>query len=75
MATATRQGPDTLEKLAWHLSHHAHSVWDSFSADEQRKMVEDDMTAGASVSLVLGALITAGLVLSAVTLGAILQGG
>ena len=75
MATANRQGSDVLEKLGWHLSHHAHTIWDTFSADERRKMVEDDMTAGTSVSLLLAALITTGLVLSAVTLLAVLLTG
>jgi hypothetical protein len=35
-------------------------------------MVRDDLLAGRSVSLVLGSLITAGLVLSAVTLAVVL---
>ena len=38
-------------------------------------MVEDDMTAGTSVSLLLAALITTGLVLIALTLLAVLLAG
>ena len=34
------------------------SVWASFDADEQRQMIDDDLTAGRSVSLVLIAVVT-----------------
>ena len=71
MATANPTGPNPLAKLSWYLNHERHSVWDRFSADEQRKMVEDDLFAGKSVSLVLASLITAGLAMSIVSLAVI----
>jgi hypothetical protein len=46
-------------------------VWDSFSPDQQRQMIEDDLSAGTSVSFVLAALITTGLVMSLVTVLAV----
>lgn len=72
MATANRTSFDNLEKLSWYLDHCAHTAWDTFSVEQQRKMVEDDLMAGTSVSLVLASLITAGLVLSIVTLWVVL---
>lgn len=71
MATANPSGTNNLDKLAWYLDHRTHTVWDTFSADQQRKMIEDDLSAGTSVSLVLAALITAGLVMSIVTVLAV----
>ena len=67
MATASK-GSTGLEKLGWYLEHCNHGAWDRFSADEQRAMVDEDLTAARSVSLVLGSLITAGMLLAAVTL-------
>jgi hypothetical protein len=67
MATVTRRST-ALDKLAWYLGHCRHSQWDKFNPDEQTKMVEDDLFAGRSVSLVLVSLIAVGMVLSAVTL-------
>lgn len=75
MATANSTPRSAAEKLAWYLDHHAHSVWDRFSAEQQEKMVEEDLAAGKSVSLVLVSLITAGMLLAAVTLLAILVQG
>jgi hypothetical protein len=72
MATANRTGSGYLEKLTWYLGHHAHTVWDTFSADQQKKMVQKDLSAGTSVALLLVSLITAGLVLSIVTVLAVL---
>jgi hypothetical protein len=70
MATISR--PSThQDKLGWYLGHCNHSVWDQFPPDEQARMVEDDLAAGTGVSLLLGALITLGMVLGAVTLAAI----
>jgi hypothetical protein len=43
-------------------------VWDRFSAEDKENMLAEDLAAGTRVSLVLTALITIGLVLSAVTL-------
>jgi hypothetical protein len=68
MATANPPQSNVLAKLSWHLSHTPHCVWDRFSADEQRQMIEDDLLAGRNVSMVLASLITAGLVLSIVSL-------
>ncbi len=66
MATA---GPTRLvDKLNWYTTSRAHSVWDRFSADDQERMLSDELAAGTQVSLVLTALITIGLVLSVVTL-------
>jgi hypothetical protein len=67
MATASK-GSIGLEKLGWYFEHCNHAVWDRFSPDEQQAMVDDDLTAARSVSLVLVSLITAGMLLAAVTL-------
>lgn len=71
MATASPVGPNPLAKLSWYLNHEQHSMWDRFSADEQRQMVEDDLFAGKSVSLLLASLITVGLAMSIVSLAVI----
>jgi hypothetical protein len=66
-------GPTRLvDKLNWYNSSRAHSVWDRFTAEDKEQMLADDLAAGTRVSLVLTALITIGLVLSAVTLIAVL---
>lgn len=72
MATASPTGSDHLKKLAWYLDHRSHSAWDTFSPAQQNEMIEEDLAAGTWVSLVLGSLITAGLVLCTVTLLAVL---
>lgn len=72
MATVHRPGPNSLEKLSWYLGHCKHTVWDQFSDQERKRMIDDDIAAGISVSLVLGSLITAGMVLAIVTLAAVL---
>ena len=67
MATAHHSGSTLREKLSWFTSRSPHRFWDRFSADQQERMVRDDLTAGTSVSLLLFALITTGLVLTVVT--------
>lgn len=67
MATTDPRTSNHLEKLSWYLSHARHSVWDAFSAEQQQKMVEDDLFAGKSVSALLVSVITAGLAMSVVT--------
>lgn len=64
MATAQPTGTNPLDKLSYYLAQGQHNVWDRFSPDEQRQMLEDDLAAGRSVSLVLAALITAGMLMS-----------
>ena len=71
MATISRSSGIS-EKLSWYFSHCPHDLWDRFSGDDQSRMVEDDLLAGRSVSLVLVSLITAGLLLSAITLAVVL---
>jgi len=71
MATLS-QPHSELDKLSWYFNRCNHTQWDRFSPDQQAQMVRDDLLAGRSVSLVLGSLITAGLVLSAVTLAVVL---
>ena len=61
-----------LEKLSWYLENQRHSIWDQFSKDQQSEMVKEDLFAGKSVSLLLVALISAGLILSAITLLSVL---
>ena len=68
MATIESTSHPNLEKLSWYLGHCTHTVWDSFGADQQNQMVEDDLAAGKYVPLVLGSLITAGMVLCILTL-------
>ncbi len=75
MATANPVGRNNLEKLSWYLDHCKHTVWDSFGADQQNRMIEDDLTAGTSVAMVLVSLITTGLVLIIVTVLAVLALG
>jgi len=65
MSTADIRGP---------LGHHvrfredAYPLWrDSFSDEDRAQMVKDDLLAGESVSLVLMAVVTFGLVLGAVS--------
>lgn len=65
------QGTSHLEKLGWYLGHCNHQQWDRFSTDSQQRMVEEDLSAGTSVSLVLGSLITIGMLLSAITLAVV----
>jgi hypothetical protein len=72
MATVSKRS-SSLEKLDWYLQHCNHAVWDRFSGDEQRAMVDEDLFAAHSVSIVLVSLIATGMVLSAVTLLAILM--
>ena len=71
MATLSRPSAN-LDKLSWYFSHCHHDQWDRFSRDEQAAMVDDDLAAGRSVSLVLVSLIGMGMLLSAVTLIAVL---
>ena len=72
MATANSPNQGYLEKLSWYLTHRPHEVWDTFSPQQQQQMVEDDLAAATRVSMILGSLITAGLVLTIVTLIAVL---
>ena len=74
MATVSNTPSGGLEKLHWYIANQAHSVWDHFNSDAQRAMVEDDLMAGKRVSMVLISLITAGMLLSMVTLAAVLAG-
>jgi hypothetical protein len=67
MATVNRNS-STLDKLGWYLGHREHTAWDKFSADDRQQMIEEDLLAGRSVSLVLVALISTGLLLSIVSL-------
>ncbi len=68
MATPGTQPPaDHLEKLSWYLSHTRHTVWDAFSDDQQQDMLNDDLFAGKSVATLLFSVITAGLVMSIVS--------
>lgn len=72
MATDRPHTSGPLAKLSWYFSHAQHSVWDRFGSDQQQKMVEDDLTAGKSVAILLFALISTGLVMSIVSLLVIL---
>ena len=60
------------QKLRWFLKHRPHERWDQFSPDQQEQMVSEDLFAGTSVSMVLVALITAGMLLSTITLAFII---
>lgn len=68
---ATAGSTKLLDKLTWYTSTARHGVWDRFSADEKERMLKDDLAAGVSVSLVLTALIAAGMLLSIVTVLAV----
>jgi hypothetical protein len=71
MATVGPTQSKLVDKLSWYNSQSPHTVWDRFSAEEKEQMLADDLAAGTRVSLVLAALITAGLVLCIVTLSAV----
>jgi hypothetical protein len=60
-----------VDKLTWYTSKAPHQVWDRFPADEKERMLEDDLAAGVRVSLVLTALIAAGMLLSIATVLAV----
>ena len=60
-----------VDKLTWYTSTARHAVWDRISADEKERMLADDLAAGVRVSLVLTALITAGMLLCIATLLAV----
>lgn len=75
MATVHLGGRNNLEKLSWYFDHCKHAVWDSFDPEQQNRMIEDDLSAGKSVSMVLGSLIATGLVLIVVTVLAVLAMG
>ena len=72
MATISHD-PKNREKIGWYLSHCNHNIWDQFSPDQQESMLDEDLFAGRSVSLVLGSIVVMGLMLSAVTLLAVLM--
>ena len=72
MATAHHSGSTLRDQVASFTGRGPHRVWDRFRADEQERMLRDDLTAGTRVSLLLFALITTGLVLSVVTLLAVM---
>ena len=74
MTSANPADSRNLEKLSWYLDHCQHTVWDRFSTDQQRQMVEEDLFAGKSVSMLLVALISAGLTLSLLTVLAVVLG-
>ena len=71
MASDVRLASGHLAMLSWYLNHAQHSVWDRFSSDQQRQMVEDDLTAGISVSLLLYLLIMVGLTMSIISMSII----
>jgi hypothetical protein len=75
MATVGHSQGKLVDKLGWYTEHYRHNVWDRFSAEDRERMLRDDLTAGTRVSLLLASLITTGLVLSAVTLVAVLLAG
>jgi hypothetical protein len=60
------------QKLSWFLNHRPHRLWDQFSPDQQEEMVGDDLSAGVSVSMVLGSLIATGMLLCIATLAAVI---
>ncbi len=68
MATIHQPATDHASKLSWYLSHAPHNVWDRFSASEQQQMVDEDLFAGKSVSLLLSSVITVGLMMAAASL-------
>ena len=68
MATAQHSGSTLRDQVASFTGRGRHRFWDRFNADEQERMLRDDLTAGTSVSLLLFALIMTGLMLTVVTL-------
>ncbi len=71
MAMVSPSKPKLVEKISWYTSGRAHQMWDRFSRDEQERMLEDDLTAGTRVSVLLAALIATGMVLSLITVVAV----
>ncbi len=72
MATIQRPTTDHSSKLSWYLHHAQHSIWDRFSPSEQQQMVEEDLFAGKSVSLLLWSVITLGLLMAIASLAIVL---
>jgi hypothetical protein len=65
-------GPSRLiDRISWYTDHARHRVWDRFGPAEQERMLRDDMTAGRNVSLVLFAIVTTGMLLSIITVLAV----
>ncbi len=73
MATVHPSKPKLTEKLSWYTSRGQHHMWDRFSADQQEKMLSDDLQAGTRVSILLTALIGIGLTMSIITLAIVLM--
>lgn len=73
MATASTSSRHGLEKLSWYLANNRHTVWDRFSPETQRSLIEEDLTAGKSVSMVLISVISAGMVMSMIALAYVLM--
>jgi len=71
MATVSRPSAN-LDMLSWYFSHCNHDQWDRFSRDDQASMVEDDLSAGRSVSFILVSLVAGGMLLSVITLVVVL---
>ena len=71
MTTAEHPKPKLTDKLSWYTERGPHRVWDRFSPEDQERMLHDDLSAGVGVSLLLFALITTGMVLSIVTVLAV----
>jgi hypothetical protein len=72
MATVQPATRKLIDQISWYTQRARHEAWDRFGCEEQEQMLRDDLNAGMSVSLLLGALITTGLVLSLVTAVAVL---
>ncbi len=72
MATVQRPTTDHTSKLSWYLRHAQHGTWDRFSPREQQKMVDDDLFAGKSVSLLLSSVIMVGLLMAVASLAIVL---
>jgi hypothetical protein len=71
MATVPSAERKLVDRISWYTERARHSVWDRFGAEEQERMLRDDLSAGTSVSLLLFALIATGLMLSIVTVLAV----
>jgi len=71
MPTAIQSRSNNLKKLAGYRDLQTHAAWDSYSPDQQRQMIDDDLAAGTRVPLLLVDLILTGFVPCALTVLAV----
>ncbi len=72
MATVGTTKSGLVDKLTWYNAECSHTMWDRFSTEDQERMLSEDMSAGTGVSLLLGSVMAAGLLMAIVSLAIVL---